>query len=101
MSLDAALIGPLADEPKSEKTVTASEQAENRQSEAAQGNKTLEQALAAGHKDVLVVKTDGSKLVAVQRMDLDLKDKRTKALAIADNRVGELDLEWDTEVLGE
>lgn len=65
------------------------------------GNKTLEQAIAAGHKDILVVKTDGSKLVAVQRVDLDLKDKKAKALAIADNRVAELDLEWDPEVLAE
>jgi DNA modification methylase len=65
------------------------------------GNKTVEQAIAAGHKDVLIVKTDGSKLVAVQRVDLDLKDKRAKALAIADNRVGELDLEWDSAVLAE
>lgn len=65
------------------------------------GNKTLEQAIAAGHKDVLVVKTDGSQLVAVQRTDLDLADKKAKALAIADNRVAEVGLEWDTAVLAE
>ena len=65
------------------------------------GNKTLEQAIAAGQKDVLVVKTDGSKLVAVQRVDLDLNSKKAKALAIADNRVAELDLEWDAAVLAE
>lgn len=64
------------------------------------GNKTLEQAIAAGHKDIVVVKTDGKKLVAVQRQDLDLaKHKKAKALAIADNRVGELDLEWDPDAL--
>ena len=65
------------------------------------GNKTLEQAFAAGHKDVLVVKTDGKKLVAVQRMDLDLKDPKAKALAIADNRSGEVGLSWDADVLQE
>ena len=65
------------------------------------GNKTLEQAIAAGHKDVLVVKTDGSQLVAVQRTDLDLADKKAKALAIADNRVAEVGLEWDAAVLAE
>jgi hypothetical protein len=38
--------------------------------------------------------------VAVQRGDLDLKkDKKARELAIADNRVGELDLEWNPEVL--
>lgn len=65
------------------------------------GNKTLEQALAAGHKDVVVVKTDGTKLVAVQRTDLDLSDSKAKALAVADNRVGELGLSWDRDVLAD
>lgn len=63
------------------------------------GNKTLEQAKLAGHKDVIVVKTDGHQLVAVQRVDLDLKQPKAQALAIADNRVAELDLAWDPEVL--
>jgi ParB-like chromosome segregation protein Spo0J len=38
--------------------------------------------------------------VAVQRGDLDLKrDRKARELAIADNRVGEIDLEWNPEVL--
>jgi DNA modification methylase len=38
--------------------------------------------------------------VAVQRTDLDVRtDVRAQTLAIADNRVGELDLEWDVEML--
>lgn len=63
------------------------------------GNKTLEQAIAAGQKNVVIVKTDGTQLVAVQRIDLDLKDAKAQALAIADNRVAELDLQWNPEVL--
>jgi len=64
------------------------------------GNKTLEQAVAAGHKDVIIIKSDGKKLVAIQRTDLDLaKDPKAKGLAIADNRVAELDLNWNPEVL--
>src|SRR5271154_1487128 len=64
------------------------------------GNKTVEAARAAGMKSISVIETDGSSLVAVQRGDLDLKrDKRARELAIADNRVGELDLEWNPEVL--
>jgi hypothetical protein len=63
------------------------------------GNKTVEQARAAGHKDILVVQTDGTKLVAVQRMDLDLDSADAQALAIADNRVAEIDLNWDTDML--
>jgi len=38
--------------------------------------------------------------VAVQRRDLDLiTDPRARDLALADNRVGELDLEWDVDLL--
>jgi hypothetical protein len=42
----------------------------------------------------------GSSLVAVQRGDLDLtKDKKARELALADNRVSEIDLDWNPEVL--
>jgi len=64
------------------------------------GNKTVEAARAAGMKSISVIETDGSFLVAVQRGDLDLKrDKKARELAVADNRVGEIDLEWNPEVL--
>jgi DNA modification methylase len=63
------------------------------------GNKTVEQAKRLGIP-LRVVKTDGTHLIAVQREDLDLAtDPRATALAIADNRVGELDLEWDVAML--
>ncbi len=64
------------------------------------GNKTLEQAGQIGLEDVIVVQTDGKKLVAVQRTDLDLADGgMARALAYADNRVGEVSLDWDPEQL--
>lgn len=63
------------------------------------GNKTVERALELG-MDIVVVPTDGKKLVVVQRTDLDLqKDKRARELAYADNRVAEIDLEWNIESL--
>ena len=63
------------------------------------GHKTVQQAKALGIP-LRVVNTDGQHLIAVQRDDLDLRtDPRAQALAIADNRVGELDLDWDPEVL--
>jgi DNA modification methylase len=63
------------------------------------GHKTVEQAKRL-HLPLRVVKTDGQHLIAIQRDDLDLAtDPRAKALAIADNRVGELDLEWDVGML--
>jgi len=49
---------------------------------------------------VVVVRTDGTELVAVQRTDLDLEqDQRAKLLAVADNRTAELGLDWDAESL--
>jgi DNA modification methylase len=64
------------------------------------GNKTVEAARTSGIKSIAVIETDGSSLVAVQRGDLDLKkDKKARELAIADNRVSEVDLEWNPEVL--
>ena len=63
------------------------------------GNKTVEQARRL-NLPLHVVKTDGQHLIAVQREDLDLRrDPRARALAVADNRVGELDLEWNVEML--
>jgi site-specific DNA-methyltransferase (adenine-specific) len=63
------------------------------------GNKTAENAGALGQQDVIIVETDGSQLVAVQRTDLDLKDPRARQLAIADNRSGQLSLLWDPDTL--
>jgi DNA modification methylase len=64
------------------------------------GNKTVERAAESGLKDVIVVQSDGQKLVVVQRIDLDMqRDTRARELAIADNRTNELGLDWDPEVL--
>lgn len=63
------------------------------------GNKTAEAAGAVGMKDVQVVKSDGSKLIAVQRTDLDINDRAARELAIADNRASELGLDWNLDVL--
>lgn len=66
------------------------------------GNKSLEAASAAGINDVIVVQSDGTQIIAVQRTDLDLEsDTKAKQLAIADNRCGEIGLEWDPEILGQ
>ena len=62
------------------------------------GNKTVERAADIGLDDLLIVETDGTKLVAVKRNDLDLEiDSAARELAYADNRVGQLDLDWDAE----
>jgi 16S rRNA G966 N2-methylase RsmD len=65
------------------------------------GNKTVEQASAAGIKDLIVIQTDGSQLVAVQRTDLSLNDPKARGLAVADNLTAELGLEWNPDALKE
>jgi DNA modification methylase len=62
------------------------------------GNKTLAMAQKLGLK-VRIVKTDRDELVMVQRDDLDLNDPTGEArrLAYLDNRVSELDLNWDAD----
>lgn len=65
------------------------------------GNTTHEAAVDIGLTDAVVVKTDGRKLVVVQRTDLDLDDPTARALAIADNRTSEVGLSWDAGVLAE
>jgi len=63
------------------------------------GNKTLECAADIG-MDVEVVQSDGTRLVVVQRTDLDLaKDPKARELAYADNRAGEVGLDWDPAML--
>lgn len=64
------------------------------------GNKTLETA-ADLDLPIRVVPTKGDRLVVVQRTDLDLlsPDTRARELAYADNRVAQLDLEWDSDML--
>ena len=61
------------------------------------GNKTLETATELG-LPVRIVESDGTELVVVKRTDLDLEhDPAARALAYADNRVGQVDLQWDAE----
>jgi hypothetical protein len=64
------------------------------------GNKTAENALAVGMEDVIVVESDGTKLIVVRRTDLDLEtDPAARELAIADNRTSEVSMTWDVEQL--
>jgi hypothetical protein len=62
------------------------------------GNGVIENAGKAGITEVEVVQSDGSKIIAVQRMDLDLDSPKARQLAVADNRTAEL-AEWDPNIL--
>lgn len=62
------------------------------------GNATIDSAASAGLDDVIVVETDGTKVVAVKRTDVAPGSEQFHRLAIADNRAAEL-ASWDAEVL--
>ena len=65
------------------------------------GNKTRENAEAVGLDDVIIVETDGTKLVAVKRMDIDLDSAKGREMALADNATVKMDLSWDDDQLRE
>lgn len=62
------------------------------------GNKTIEVARELGIP-VQEIESDGTTLYVIRRTDLPYDDPRAKELAIADNRSGEISLEWDADVL--
>jgi len=63
------------------------------------GNKTLEAAKAAGIDEVVVIKTNGRQLVAVQRTDLDLNSEQGREMALADNATAKANIAWDFAAL--
>ena len=65
------------------------------------GNKTREALIAAGMNKAIVIETDGHTPIVVKRTDWRLSDKASAArrYAYADNRVAEVDLEWDADSL--
>ena len=50
-----------------------------------------------GLDDVQIVETDGTKIIAVKRTDIDLDSKQGREMALADNATAAVDLEWDEE----
>ena len=61
------------------------------------GNGVTETAGNLGLEDIIIVPTDGKKLVVVKREDIDLDSKEGRSLALADNAVSNVNLEWDEE----
>ena len=49
------------------------------------GNKSVENAMAIGMEDVQIVESDGTKIIAVKRTDIDLDSEQGREMALADN----------------
>lgn len=63
------------------------------------GNKTTLAAASVGINNAIMIESDGNSVIVHKRTDIDLDSPMGRGLAIADNRVSELNLEWDLEVL--
>lgn len=66
------------------------------------GNQRLETMMSLGldKLDPIIIESDGTRPVIHVRTDLDLKtDKRARLLSVFQNRVGELNLDWDIKNL--
>lgn len=64
------------------------------------GSARIEVGVDSGFEDAIIVDSDGSKPVIIRRTDIsNADDAKAKRLGIAANRVAEINLEWDAEVL--
>lgn len=63
------------------------------------GNKTIENAVNVGLEDVIIVESDGKKIVAVKRTDIDLDTAQGREMAMADNATGVANLKWNTNLV--
>ena len=63
------------------------------------GNKSTENYGAGGGEDVIVVESDGTKLIAVKRTDIDLDTPEGRELALADNATAKANIVWAEDVI--
>ena len=63
------------------------------------GNKTVENAMSIGLEDMQIVESDGTKIIAVKRTDIDLDSKKGRELALADNASAKANIVWNHENL--
>lgn len=63
------------------------------------GNKSVENAEEIGIEDLIIVESDGSKLIAVKRTDIDLDTKKGRYMALADNATAKANIFFDAEII--
>jgi hypothetical protein len=63
------------------------------------GEHVVKAAKRAGIKKVRVAQTTGTQMVAAQRVDVDLDSTEGREMAVEDNRLHQLNLEWDPKML--
>lgn len=65
------------------------------------GNKTTETVQALGIEEMIVVQSDGKKLIVHQRTDLDIDSPEGRTMALLDNQVSKVNLDFDADVVAE
>ena len=63
------------------------------------GNKSVENAASIGMEDLQIVESDGKRLIAVKRMDIDLDTPEGRELALADNATAKANIIFDAELI--
>lgn len=63
------------------------------------GNAVVETAGHLGLHDVIIVPSDGKKLIVVKREDIDLNTKQGRDLALSDNSTAKANLVWDEDAI--
>jgi hypothetical protein len=63
------------------------------------GNKSVENAMAIGMEDVQIVESDGTKIIAVKRTDIDLDSEQGREMALADNASAKANIVFDAELV--
>lgn len=65
------------------------------------GNGIIEAAGNVGLDDLQIVESDGTKIIAVKRTDIELNSQIGREMALADNATAAEDLAWDNETIAE
>ena len=63
------------------------------------GNKTVENAIKTGFEDVQIVESDGKRIIAVKRTDIDLDSPEGREMALADNATAKENIMFDVELI--
>lgn len=63
------------------------------------GNGIIEAAGNVGLDDLQIVESDGTKIIAVKRTDIELNSQIGREMALADNATAAEDLAWDNETI--
>jgi hypothetical protein len=63
------------------------------------GNKSVENAMAIGMHEVQIVESDGTKIIAVKRTDIDLDSPQGREMALADNASAKANIVFDAELI--